>query len=60
MVVRLSELTNDDSKQFKWWPEVDTSMYYVSHTDTTQVYKYVLHARHGTSTSLRELFGEYF
>ncbi len=36
-------------------------MYYVSHPDKTQVYKYVLHARHGVqATSLKELMGEHF
>ena len=47
-----------DPSQTKWWPEVETSMYYVSHPDTTKVYKYVLHARHGVNTSLQEKMGE--
>lgn len=34
-------------------------MYYVSHPDTTKVYKYVLHARHGgQATTLQEIMGE--
>jgi len=48
-----------DPSQTKWWPEVETSMYYVSHPDPTKVYKYVLHARHGAqATSLQEIMGE--
>ena len=49
-----------DPSQTKWWPEVDTSMYYVSHPDMTQLYKYVLHAHHGVqATSLKEQMGEH-
>ena len=62
IITRLSDRDSKELNQVKWWPEVDTSMYYILHPDKTKVYKYVLHARHGHDglTSLKTLMGDNF
>jgi hypothetical protein len=62
LLTRVSQKENNDNYATQWWPNVNTSMIFVKHTDKSQVYKYVLHARHGKyeapTVSLKNLFGE--